>query len=90
MTLKGYSKRHGPSRQGLKNTPTASLQRGKTPPNKCPVYDTKQSDGVAPVMLELWGMRSTPLSPSFPGPLWLGVAAPDRVLSTDQKEQFGI
>ena len=23
--------------------------------NECPGYDTKQSDGVAPVMLELWG-----------------------------------
>ena len=29
-------------------------------------YDTKSSDGVVPVMLELWGMRNTPslLSPS--------------------------
>ena len=24
-------------------------------------------------MLELWGMRSTPSLPSFPGPLWPGV-----------------
>ena len=23
--------------------------------NKCPGYDIKQSDGEAPVMLELWG-----------------------------------
>ena len=29
----------------LLNTPTASLQRGN-PPNECPGYDTKQSDGV--------------------------------------------
>ena len=28
--------------------------------NECPGYDTKQSDGEVPVMLELWGMRSTP------------------------------
>ena len=28
-------------------------------------------------MLELWGMRSTPLLPSLPGPLWPGVVAPD-------------
>ena len=34
---------------GLKNIPTASLQRGKTPPNECPGYDTKQSDGEVPV-----------------------------------------
>ena len=41
-----YSKQHVlPSRLGLQNTPTASLQRGKTPPNECPGYDTKQSDG---------------------------------------------
>ena len=29
-----------------------------------------QSDGEVPVMLELWGMRSTPSLPSLPGPLW--------------------
>ena len=29
-------------------------------PNECPGYDTKQSDGEVPAMLELWGMRSTP------------------------------
>ena len=23
-------------------------------PNECPIYDTKQSDGEVPVMLELW------------------------------------
>ena len=30
------------------------------PLNECPGYDTKQSDGEAPVMLELWAMRNTP------------------------------
>ena len=44
----------------LKNTPTVSLHRGKTPTNKLPEYDTKQSDGEAPVMLELLGIWSTP------------------------------
>ena len=36
-------------------------RRGKTPspPNRCPGYDMKQSDGEAPVMLELWGVWST-------------------------------
>ena len=29
---------------------------GYDPPNKCLIYDTKQSDGEVPVMLELWGM----------------------------------
>ena len=45
-----------PSLLGLYNTPSTSLQRGNTPPNKCPRYDTKQSDGEVPLMLELWGM----------------------------------
>ena len=36
----------------LINTPTASLQKDKIPTNECPVYDAKQSDGEAPVMLE--------------------------------------
>ena len=33
----------------------------------CPRYDTKQSDGEAPVMLELWGMWRTPSLPSLQG-----------------------
>ena len=37
-------------------------------------------------MLELWGMRSTPLLASFPGPLWPGIVAPDRVLFMGQIE----
>ena len=51
------------------------------PPNECPGYDTKQSDGEVPAMLDLWGMWSTPSLPSLPGPLWPGVVAPDRALS---------
>ena len=63
------------------------LYRGVRPhPNECPIYDTKQFDSVVPVMLELWGMRSTPSLPLLPGPLWLGVVAPDRVLSMGQIE----
>ena len=34
-----------------------------------PGYDTKQSDGEALVMLELWGIQSTHSWPSLPGPL---------------------
>ena len=63
----------------LQNTP-------KRLPNECPGYDTKQSDGEAPVMLELWGMQNTPLLPSLPGPAWPGVVAPDRILSMGQIE----
>ena len=50
------------SRLGLQDIPTAHLQIGKTP-------QTKQSFGEAPVMLEFWGMQSTPSLPSLPGPL---------------------
>ena len=63
------------------NMSTAPLQRGKTPPNKCPGYDTKQSDGEVPVILELWGMWSTPSLLLLPGPPWPGMVAPDRALS---------
>ena len=31
-------------------------------------------------------MRRTPSLPSLPGPLWIGVVAPDRVLSMGQIE----
>ena len=40
---------------------------------KCSGCDTKQSDGEIPVMLELWGMWSTPSLPLLPGSLaWNG------------------
>ena len=54
------------------------LCRGLRPPHECPGYDTKQSDGDVPAVLELCGMQSTPSLPSFPGPLWPGVVAPDK------------
>ena len=38
-------------------------------PNKFPRYDTKQSDSEASVMLERWGMWSTPSLSFFSGPL---------------------
>ena len=38
--------------------------------NECPGYDTKQSDGEVPVMLELWRMQSTLSFPSLPDPIW--------------------
>ena len=49
-------------------------------------YDTKQSDGEFPVMLELWGMRKISSLPSLLGPLWPGVVVPDRVLCMNQIE----
>ena len=45
-----------------------------------------KSDGRIPIMLELWGMRSTLSLPSLPGSLWPGVVAADRVLSMGQIE----
>ena len=68
---------------GAEYTPTASLQRGKTTPphlNECTGYGTKKIDEV-PVMLELWGMRSTLSVPSLQGPFWPGIVAPDKALS---------
>ena len=41
---------------------------------------------MVPVILELWGMRSTPLLPLLPGPLCLGAGTPDRILSIAQIE----
>ena len=59
---------------------TASIStEGWGSPNECPGYDTKQSDGKALVMLDLWGMRSTRLLASFPSPLYPGVVAPVEV-----------
>ena len=46
------------------------LYRGIIPlAHEYPRYDSKQSDGVAPIMLELWGMQSTPSLPLLPGSL---------------------
>ena len=44
-------------------------------------YDTKQSDGDIPVMLENWGVQATPSLPLFPGQIWPGMVAPDKALS---------
>ena len=61
---------------------TNCICRGVRPhPHECPGYDTKQSDGEVPVMLEVWGMWSNPLLPLLTGPLWPGMVAPDRVVS---------
>ena len=66
------------------------LYSGVGLPNKCPGYDTKQSDGEAPVTLELWGNTEYPSLQSLLGPLQPGVVAPDRILSFGQIEQFDI
>ena len=64
--------------RAVKYTDCTSAEGQDPPPNECPGYDTKQSDRDVPVMLELSGIRSTPLLPSLPGPLCPGVVAPDK------------
>ena len=56
----------------------------RPPPYECSGYDTKQSDGEASEILELWGMQSTPSLPSLPSQLWPGMVAPEG--SMDQIE----
>ena len=74
-----------PSWLGRLNTPTASLQRGKTSPTN--ILDmTKQSDQEALVMLELCGMQTSSPLPLYETLFWPGVVAPNRDLSTGQKE----
>ena len=63
---------------GLKNTPTASLQKGKIP--SISVLDMILNN------LELWGMWSIPLLLSLQGPLWPGAVASDRDLFMSQIE----
>ena len=58
-----------------------SCAEGQDSPNNRPVYDTKQSDNEIPVMMELWGMRSTLSLPLLLGPLWPDMFAPDKTLS---------
>ena len=63
------------------------LCRGvRPPPNECPRYDTEQSDGEVPEMLELCGVLSTPSFPSLPGPLWPRMVTLDWVLFMGQIE----
>ena len=63
------------------------LCRGVSPSsNNCAEYDTTQPDGDVLVMLELWGMRSIPSLSSLLVLVWLGVVAPNRVLSIGQIE----
>ena len=69
------------SSEAVEYTDCLSAEGYKTPCNQSPVYDSKQSDGEAPVLLKLWRMWSTASLPSFPGPLWLSVVIPDRILS---------
>ena len=68
LTLFNENVKSKPSQLGLYNMLTTSLQGSNPAPSKCLGYDTKQSDGEAPV-LEFWGMRDTPLLPLLSGAL---------------------
>ena len=50
------------------------------PRNKCPGYDTKQSDADVLIMLVLWKLQSTLLLTLLSGPLWPAVVESDRAL----------
>ena len=52
--------------------------------NQFPGYDTILSDSEAPVMLGLWGLRSTASLLSLSGLLWPEVVVLVRVLSLGQ------
>ena len=58
--------------KGVRPAPTA---------DEYPGYDTKQSDGEIPVILELWEMQSYSSLPSFPRPFWSEMLASYRILS---------
>ena len=75
-----------PSREWAVEYTDCISAEGKPHTNECPGYDTKQTDGENTVMLELWGMWSTPSLQSLPGPFRSRVEAPDRVLSMGQIE----
>ena len=62
-------------------TDRTSAEGLRSPTNECPGYDTKQSDGEVPMMLELWGMRGTPSLPLLLGQLWPGMVARGRAVS---------
>ena len=75
-----------PSRLGLQNTPATYLQRCKTLPMS--VLDITPNNLIVrlPYCRSFGECRVPNSLPSLPGPLWLGVVAPDRILSMGQIE----
>ena len=55
-----------PPSKAVEYTDSIPAKRYIPTPNECPRNDIKQSEGEAPVILELWGMRSTLLFPLLP------------------------
>ena len=71
----------------IAHTIEVSWRNTEIPQNDCPIYDTKLSDGEAPV-LDLWVFWSISSLPLLPCIFWPGVVTPDRVLPMDQLEVF--
>ena len=49
----------------------SSSAKGYDSLNEYRVYDVKQFDGEAQIMMELWGIWSTSSLTSLSGPLWM-------------------
>ena len=76
------------SQLGQENTLTASMMGRMTPThNQRPGYDTKPSYGEA-LVLEFWGMWSTPSLPVTPCSLWPEKEIPVKIPSIGQIELF--
>ena len=58
--FRSYTNHYIPQSAGAVEYTNYIFAEGLDSPNKCPGYDTKQSDGEAPVMQELWEMRRFP------------------------------
>ena len=65
MLLQGIANHMAQLAGALEYTDCISAE-GQDSSNECPGYDTKQFDGEAPVMLELWVMQGTPSLPLWP------------------------
>ena len=77
-----------PSTLGLNNTPTASLHRGITPPQRVSLILHETIWWWGSSNTGFWWMTSTSSVPSLSVPLWHGVVAPNRVLSMGPVELF--
>ena len=75
----------GPVESGFRIRRTYQCRGVRLSAKSCPILDTKLSDGEAPV-LECFGIWSTPLLPSLPGPFSNGVVLLVRVSSLAKRE----
>ena len=74
----------------IRYVPTVHCRTVRSQKQESSVWLKTASDGEAPVILELWGMQSTPSLSLLPRPLSLYVVAPDWVLSMSLIELFDI